>query len=207
MIITTSIIHQDINIDNSLHGFLIGSKLGDGAFVKKSDNHNTYIVYKHSEKQYNYLLWKYNFLMKNEVLNKNKIIKESKLVNCYNTQNKQYYFSTKSLKELNYYKTTSLSKLISEINIIGLIIWIFDDGSFDKNGMCRICFPNKTYEEKYIVLNTLSRKFSLSCYLYEYEKNHSKDNIMIRSNNYHKLKQCAFKLFKNDKIIEEKMRW
>ena len=190
-----------------MNGFLIGSRLGDGAFVKKSERHNTYIVFKHSDQQYNYLLWKYNYLMKYGLLRENKVIKEAKLVNCYNTTHKQYYFATKSLNELNYYKNSSTSDLIKNINILGLIIWIFDDGSFMKNKACKICFPNKTFEEKFIAINTLSRRFSLSCYLYEYDKNHAKDNIVVRGRDYDRLRQYALSIFNDKTIVEEKMKW
>lgn len=38
-----------------LNSFLLGSKLGDGGFIKKSEGHNTYCVFKHSSNQLEYL--------------------------------------------------------------------------------------------------------------------------------------------------------
>ena len=51
-------------LEPSVNGFFIGSLLGDGSFVKKSENHNTYCVFKHAENQREYLNWKYEFLKK-----------------------------------------------------------------------------------------------------------------------------------------------
>lgn len=134
------------------------------------------------------------------------VIKEHKLCGCYPTTHKQFYFSTKSLPELNYYKQSDFITLFQELNWLGLIIWIFDDGSFMNNKICKLTIPNKSIEEKYLIVNTLSRNFKLDCYIYEYNKNHSKDNVVIRGNNYKTIYQKAIKIFP-EKIVKEKMKY
>lgn len=192
--------------NEKLHNFLIGSRFGDGAFVKKSENHNTYIVFKHSDSQYDYLKWKYDFLKNNNLLKESKEIKQNKMIGCYQTTHSQYYFSTKSFSELNYYKNNNFTTLFEDLDWFGLIIWIFDDGSFMDNKICKLTLPNKTLEEKYLVVNTLSRKFKLDCYIYEYDKNHSKDNVVIRGNNYQTIYEKAIK-YLPENIVKEKMNY
>ena len=59
-----------IYTNDDLNGFFIGTFFGDGCFVKKSNTHNTYVAFKHSESQKMYLEWKYNFFEKFLVSNK-----------------------------------------------------------------------------------------------------------------------------------------
>ena len=47
----------------------------------------------------------------------------------------------------------------------------------------------------------------MSCYLYEYNKNHAKDNIVVRGRDYDRLKQYALSIFNDKTIVEEKMTW
>lgn len=196
-----------ISIDDKLNGFLIGSKLGDGAFIKKSNNHNTYVVFKHSEKQLDYIQWKYDFLKSYGAIKDTNTIEKVNMVGCFPTKNQQYSFRTKSFVEFNQYVEKPYIELIKDMNIISLITWIMDDGGFQNGGICKIAFPNKTIEEKFTVLNTLLKKFELSCYMYEHPTNRAKDYILIRKSSYKYLKQTALDVFGDLETVRSKMQW
>lgn len=170
--------------DDQLKGFLIGSRLGDGAFIKKSNHHNTYIVFKHAADQYDYLLWKYNYLKNFGFLKPDKQIKECKLINCFDNAQKQYYFSTRSFVELNYYKQDT-SLLFNDINNMSIAVWLIDDGSLNKKAW-KISFPNRSESEKELISLHLD-KIGLDYYIYEHKTNRSKDAIVF--NNFNQTKE------------------
>ena len=196
-----------LEIDDATHGFLIGSKLGDGCYVKKTANHNTYLQFKHAQNQLDYLNWKFNFLKSKGFLKTNKKIKEVKLINCYPNAQKQYQFSTKSFKELNYYKELSYVDTLSQLNEMALAIWILDDGSINvaTGWTCKITFPNKTLEEKRAIIDILSEKFGLSCYIYNHKTNPIKDTVNIRSESADLVKSIIKQNIPNIETVRRKL--
>lgn len=201
-----SYFNNHITIDEITKGFLVGSKLGDACFIKKSEGHNTYIVFKHCEHQYEYLKWKYDFLKQRGFLKDNKIIKEIKLIGCFDNAQRQFNFSTRAFVELNEYYNMRFSKLINSLNEMGLSVWILDDGSINKQyKVCKISIPNKTDEEKNELLNILSEKFGLDCYIYNHPRHKKLDTINIRLSSYQKIRDMVLSNVGNIEIVKEKL--
>ena len=109
--------------DQQLHGFLIGSLLGDGCFLKKTENHNTYITFSQCAVQLDYLGWKYEFLQSKGLIKDKKDIKlinpKTRGTQFENAQN-QYKFSVASNPLLNWYKNEQKYKIIEDLNEMGL---------------------------------------------------------------------------------------
>ena len=184
-------------INPSVNSFMIGSALGDGAFVKKTENHNTYVVFKHSEKQIGYLMWKYNFLKENGLLRDTKEVKEHKLFGCYKTNNRQFEFSTKTFKELNQYKAASYDELLNRLDEFALAIWVLDDGNVCRR-VTKIACGSKPKEWCMKVVEILNNDFGLSSLYYEHPTNHIKNYITIRARSFERLKEIVLKYVPSD---------
>lgn len=166
-----------------IHGFLIGSKLGDAAFVQKTPKHNVYITFKHSQNQYEYLLWKYQFL--SSIIHAN--IKERNFTEGKkDTWQRQFYFSTVSLNELIKYKHLSITELIDELDETAFSIWILDDGNCYNNGW-KISCGRFTDKEKQYAVNVIKSKFNIEAFSYEHPTKNTKGYIRINSNEYEKV--------------------
>lgn len=183
---------HNITIDNNLHNFLIGSKLGDGCFIKKSNNHNTYITFSQCENQLNYLEWKFDFLNQYNCINKTQKINQlnSLTRNCFENAQKQFKFSTKSCSQFNYYKLESRYKLIKELGTLGICVLILDDGNI-YNGMCKISCPSNMYSDNDIkcLYDILYNKFNVQSKYYQHPSNNNKNYISINKTEFITLKQ------------------
>lgn len=185
------IINNNIIITSELNNFLIGSKLGDGCFIQRTPNHNTYINFSQCEDQLSYLKWKYEFLKKYNCIKDNV---EIKMINpntrkCFSTKQKQYTFHTKSYCEFNYYRHELLYNLIFNIEELGLGIYILDDGSF-YNGCCKIGCSSKIFSEKDIncFVDVLYNKFNIKCNVYHHKTNSTKDYFRINKSEFYTVK-------------------
>lgn len=187
-----------------LEGFFVGSFLGDGAFVKKSDSHNTYVVFKHCESQIQYLEWKYDFLNK-FWLTKEAGIKPVKLVGCYENAQNQFYFSTKSCDRLNKFKTISKKDIIKKFNEMALSVYVLDDGSFYED-RCKISCGVLDKFERNELCDTFKEKFKIECSVYTHPTDNSKDYFVIKKENCKKLIDIILSKIPSDiDIINEKI--
>lgn len=110
------------NINKIQNQILLSGLLGDGS-LKKNGSKNYYYRECHSVKEEEYLNWKFDNLFP---LTKNCSITFSKKRKP--TQNDQKAFNTKTLSELIPYSKLSKSEIIPELNELGLMLYILDDG-------------------------------------------------------------------------------
>ena len=117
---------------HSVEQFLIGSKLGDAAFVKKSDQHNTYIAFKHCRDQYEYLNWKYDVMRRAGFVNdeaKGIVQVNIKPGSCFKNSQPQYRFATISSEKLNSYQDMTDAEIIERFGEEAFAVWLLDDGN------------------------------------------------------------------------------
>ena len=118
-------------INSHIHSILVGSKLGDGCFVKKSPTHNTYVCFKHAFDQYEYLNWKFNEL--STLINKSDLTQRNFGEDFKETWQPQYYFSLASNPELNSYYAMSDYDAINSLDALSFSVWLLDDGNIYRN--------------------------------------------------------------------------
>lgn len=195
------------NLELDITGFLIGTKFGDGSFVKKSENHNTYIVFSHCDSQIEYLTWKYDLLKGIGFLRSNQSIKliNPTTRNCYKTSKKQFKFSTKSLHELNKFKEMTKLELIENMTEISIAIFILDDGNI-YNKTCKISCCSFSEIERIEFIKQCWNKFGLRCVIYNHPTNPTKDYFRFASSEFEIIKDIILKCVPCDlDIIKNKI--
>lgn len=178
-----------------LDQFLLGSKLGDGGFVKKSENHNTYIVFKHCEDQYEYLNWKYNLLdLYGLVSKENKGIVKVKIKegSVFPNHQDQYRFSTISSNKLNKYKNISEDDIIKEFDEQAFVIWLLDDGNVCDR-IVKISCGALSKKLCIQLVEKIKQILNISAYLYEHPTNEKKNYIRIPAREYSVIKNTVLK--------------
>ena len=117
-------------IENDLKDLVIGMSLGDSNFVKRSDN----LTFYHSQKQYNYLMWKYRLLkdfVTGTIQEEGKMHKAIIGANPFIRKLKRYFTNSdgKKHKQIN-------AELLSSLNLKSLAIWYLDDGCLGHDNRC-----------------------------------------------------------------------
>lgn len=194
--------------DNLLHGFLIGSLLGDGCFIQKTSKHNTYITFSHCAVQLDYLGWKYDFLKQRGLIKNNKDIKrinpKSRHVQFANAQ-EQYKFSVASSPLLNWYKIEEKTKIIEDLNAMGLAVYLLDDGNF-YHRITKISCGKLNDQERQCLLDVLKNKFDITGWIYYSKKKSTYDYFYFPSTEYDKICQIIVEnIPTNLRIVQEKI--
>ena len=182
------------------------STLGDGC-ISVDKSHSSFIVL-HSEKQKDYLYWKYNILKnlcntlpKKSV--KNNSIFFGKKCNCQPV----YRICTRNIEELKEIKNMSYQEKINQITPFQLCIWILDDGSYQKHSGWSLCMGLHNNEECSYFLNILNKKFQIIGKIRP-QKIHDKiyNYIVFNVENSKKINDYIFKYIPNDlDIIRAKL--
>lgn len=147
----------------------IGGMLGDSCMYIPKNNKNALLTFRHSLKQKDYCLWKYNIL-------KDFCISPMYINQYDNRNNKIYYGVTIKSKQNSYftkyynkfYKTINNKhikyidkEILYSLNNIGLAIWFQDDGfkcGSSGYGISTQCFSS---EDLNIIKNFFSDKFNI----------------------------------------------
>lgn len=218
-------------MDNIIEQILIGSILGDGSIGKHGYYHEV-----HCEKQKDYILWKRKIFNK-EFKTKTTFRKPQK--NGWTKQNQitltipkkiqtnpEKYLFFKEYRKLAYPngKKSITNEFIKRIGKLAIVIWYFDDGSYNsyKNGiqihsLCFLLEENKMLQRR---LKDFGLNFRIGCchsrktdypyYLFCYGK--ETDNFLkfIKENAIYIPKSMRYKMGKfhkgNLKLIEEKRK-
>lgn len=188
-----------------LNGFFIGTFLGDGCFCKRSPTHNTYVAFKHSESQKDYLEWKYLFLKDFWLVKNDKRIKEKTLSGCYENAQRQFGFNSNSCEQLNKFKEKTKEELIQEFNEMSLAVYALDDGNFYRH-VCKISCGTLSEKERIALKNVLSDKLFIDCKIYNHKTNPAKDYFIFTGNNYDRIINIILSKIPNDiDIIKDKI--
>lgn len=117
-------------IENDLKDLVIGMSLGDSNFVKRSDN----LTFYHSQKQYDYLMWKYRLLkdfVTGTIQEEGKMHKAIIGANPFIRKLKRYFTNSdgKKHKQIN-------AELLDSLNLKSLAVWYLDDGCLGHDSRC-----------------------------------------------------------------------
>ena len=117
-------------IENDLKDLVIGMSLGDSNFVKGSDS----LIFYHSQKQYEYLMWKYRLLkdfVTGTIQEEGKMHKAIIGANPFIRKLKRYFTNSdgKKHKQIN-------AELLSSLNLKSLAVWYLDDGCLGHDSRC-----------------------------------------------------------------------
>jgi hypothetical protein len=149
---------------------LIGTILGDG-YLQATGKRNARLKLEHSERQRDYLRWKYEALQ-------SLMQDQPKTVERFNPQWKRHYTycrcQTVAMPLLGRYKRTFYDENGRKqipLNIEGLLkapltlaVWFMDDGHYyPRDKVAYIYLPRYTDEELTRLVNALERNFGLSC--------------------------------------------
>lgn len=185
-----------IKLDN----FILGSLLGDGAFIKKSEKHNTYICFKHCEAQFDYLNWKYIYLKENGLIrNKSKGIVRVNITEkgTYPNYQTQYRFNTISSKYLNQFKRMTELEMAEHFNSEVLAIWILDDANIYKK-VTKISTGTHSIEFCNKIIEYMNNKLELDAHLYQHPITSVKNYISIPAHSYEKVKDIILEVVPAD---------
>ncbi len=147
---------------------IIGTILGDG-YLQKTGKRNARLKLEHSERQRDYLWWKYEQL-------KNLMQDEPKRIERYNPVWKRTYTyyrcQTHSMPLLGYYKRhfydeqgrkripENIAQLLK--SPLSLAVWFLDDGHYyQRDGSAHIYLPRYSDEELQMLVTALERNFGL----------------------------------------------
>lgn len=134
---------RSINVSNTHKSVILGSILGDGCLIKQRKAKNARLQIGHCTNQLGYLKWK------KELLNpfSTKIILAEKpgpkIINGKNTRSSGYFlFNTIAHPDITIYydkyyykgKKRVIEDVIDALDLLGLSIWLADDGSFSFSG-------------------------------------------------------------------------
>ena len=160
--------YKELEIGNDLKQLLIGSLLGDGCFCsvgKKTKNMCLSIA--HSEKQKEYLKYKWKILNKYNLVSS--IIEYHINNNRYSHELVEYRLKSRlhpiftNIRN-KYYDSNGRKRVFKEfvkdIDALGLAIWYMDDGYVTKNS-CILSTCSFTLEEQSLLANLLLDKFNL----------------------------------------------
>lgn len=178
---------RQIQVDDELEQFFLGSFLGDGSFRKSAKaSTNANLIISHGEKQTDYLNWKYSFL-------------QSKLITC----NLRYYTVTDNRIKKGKYTTGFLKTesnpifnkycdqykpnkqiqydFVKLLTPFGLAVWFMDDGFVTKNSF-QISSCSFSKEEITILRQVLKENFNIETNMNQvneiYIKTQSKNNFL-----------------------------
>jgi hypothetical protein len=157
------------DLDNVVLQVLLGSMLGDGGCNKQSNNRKNYrFCENHGLKQTGYLQWKSNILS----LFQPKFYVRKKSVNLialthpvFTMLHEKFYLHSMGPKSL------IPMELLSEIDLLGFMIWYLDDGNLgsskkNSNPNLNIAAKGWNYDGLINLTNFLNDKYGLSIYVY-----------------------------------------
>lgn len=134
---------REIGFSNIQKSVVLGSILGDGSLIKQRKSKNARLQIGHCTKQLGYLKWKKSLL--SPFVNKITLAEEPgfKIINGKDSRTTGYYFiNTIAHPDIteyykNYYykgKKRVIEDVIDELDLLGLSVWLADDGSFSFHG-------------------------------------------------------------------------
>lgn len=165
--------------------FLIGSYLGDGCFVKKTERHNTYAIFKHCFSQYGWLKWKFDFLKQHGYIKNGKEIKEVsiKAGSVYPNHQPQFTFTTISTNDFNFIKTINDDDILNYFDELTFVVWLLDDGNVHKKTI-KIGTGSKSEALCHRLVDKINELFGTNCVLYKHPTNSVKNYIRFVTADY-----------------------
>lgn len=186
--------------------FLLGSFLGDGCFVKKTDKHNTYAVFKHCASQFGYLSWKYDFLSENGYIKSRKGIRQVNIKDgsVFPNHQPQFVFSTVSEPDFNFIKALTESEIVEMFGSFALAVWLLDDGNVDRKTI-KLSAGSKSDSLCIKLVKKMNSTLQTNAVYYKHPSNSAKNYIRFPSSDYETLKSIVQCFIPSDvDIVQDK---
>ncbi|MCZ2224538.1 MAG: hypothetical protein LC122_13015 [Chitinophagales bacterium] len=153
--------------------FIVGSMLGDGHIDHKSKKSNR-LVFCHSEKQLDYLLWKKN-IMKEYVNTVTRYEQKERNSICWKWSS-IYLNDLKQFHTMFYDNNKKIIKdeIINYLTPFAMAVWFMDDGWINHGINMRISSESFTKEENEKLVNMIKINFDINAKVLEYTKNNKK---------------------------------
>lgn len=168
---------------------LLGGKLGDGSFKKNGTNY--YYRECHAIGEKDYLLWKYNMLRECSTEHVTNIPSR-------NGYSPQIAFQTRNSAVFTEFATLSIEDAIFQLDELGFIIWLLDDGWICKNSKCRsISISSGTLTERQqemLIEKAVKLGLSMHCV-------GKRRDFSLASGNNSRIKEMAYRYFSPDMDI------
>lgn len=134
---------RKVSLSSNQRSVVLGSLLGDGSLIKQRKSKNARLQIGHCTKQLDYLKWKKSLL--NPFVNKITLAENpgKKIISGKESYSTGYYFiNTIAHPDITEYFNKYYVKghkrinedIIKELDLLGLCIWLADDGSFSFHG-------------------------------------------------------------------------
>lgn len=189
--------------------FFLGGYLGDACFVQKTQNHNTYVVFKHAASQYEYLAWKHKVVLAYGLTDQKHvgIVKVNmRATKCFPNYQQQFRFSTISSPTLNAFKNMTDEKIIDMFGAGAFAIWVLDDGSVDRQ-IVKITCGSKSEKLVLALMKIMQERFGLECRYYKHPTKHSANYIAFRKKSFEKIKEIVMSYIPEDlDIVQQKFQ-
>lgn len=173
--------------------FILGSLLGDGCLVKKSERHNCYMRFKHAANQYEYLMWKYQYCKEHGLLrdDANGVKQVNiKIGSCYANAQSQFSFSTKSMESLNRFKEMTDQEIVDALDVPAFVIWLLDDGNVYKR-TSKICCGSKGPAMSLALAAKIEKLLGISTTFYEHPTRSTASYIRIAPRYYKTVEEAV----------------
>lgn len=171
--------NQQVEITNTIHQILLGGFLGDGRF-KKNGQKNAIYSECHALGEKDYLKWKFENL--GDLTSKTVIYPK----NANNGFVDAVEFTTLTTPSLTPYLDYDKTKAISELDELGLLIHLLDDGWFapsGKEGRFCVCVSNWSDSERELLVSKWKEVFGIDASVYGIKRKDigftKKDNPII----------------------------
>ena len=115
-----------IEIDPELYQVLLSLRIGDGSFGTQSVRYQRYSLHTSSIKK-DYLDYKRSILEKNGIY-----VRDTKCTSGYGSKNTIYGFDTRVDARISIVAKLSVEEVINNLDLLGLILYYLDDGSYHK---------------------------------------------------------------------------
>lgn len=178
-------VYKKYKINDIQHDLIIGSILGDGCVTKKKQDTKSTLSISHAENQKKYLEFKFQ-IMRNLCNMTDVLIKNTDYKGTYNKQ-KLYWFYTKMIPQLNYYRELHVSEVLSSLNVNSFLIWLMDDGRLNDK-YYTIGLTRFNMKEMQLTIKKLNDLFNLEAKINWYDKDHTKYmGLRFDAENSHKI--------------------
>ncbi len=195
-----------IEMNENVRQFLIGSYLGDGSFVKKTEAHNTYAVFKHCASQIGWLKWKLKFLSEQGYIKDGKQIKEVSIKegSVFPNHQPQYTFATVSTPDFNFIKTISDDDILKHFGEFAFVVWLLDDGGVDRKTI-KISTGTKSEQLCERLAERINSLLGTHCVLYKHPTKHYANYIRFKSEDFDTILDIVLKYVSAEiDIVHEK---
>lgn len=161
-----------MNLNNEeLRSAVIGMMLGDGCITKRYENGDAYFQMSHTEKQFDYMMFKKSILdnITSSTIHQTEKVLNGKLFKCYHLGTRNHPFFTRLYSRFYHNGRKVVDEyIVKKINPLALAIWFMDDGcsglnrrTDHENSVFYLCTQSFDYANQLLLKKSLKINFGL----------------------------------------------